>query len=172
MESGALAGERGAYRLTRAVQFPATVQSVLAARIDRLPPEHKRLLQAASVIAKDVPWLLESVGLGPADVVHRALIDLQAAELLYQTRFFPEAEYTFEHALTQEVAYGGLLQERRRAVHGEVLAAMERLHAGWLDEHMERLALHAVPPSPGTRRLCMPAKPAAGPWGGGRSARR
>jgi class 3 adenylate cyclase/tetratricopeptide (TPR) repeat protein len=148
LEGGALAGERGACRLTRAigaVQVPATVQSVLAARIDRLAPEHKRLLQAASVIGKDVPLaLLEALGVEPADVVHHALSELQGAEFLYQTRLFPEAEYTFKHALTHEVAYGSLLQERRRALHGEVLAAMELLHAGRLDEHLERLALHAV----------------------------
>jgi class 3 adenylate cyclase/tetratricopeptide (TPR) repeat protein len=148
LERGALAGERGAYRPTRAidvVHVPATVQSVLAARIDRLQPEHKRLLQAASVIGKDVPLaLLESLDVEPVDVLHRALSDLQAAEFLYQTRHFPEAEYTFKHALTHEVAYGSLLQERRHALHGAVLAAIERLHAGRLDEHLEKLALHAV----------------------------
>jgi class 3 adenylate cyclase/tetratricopeptide (TPR) repeat protein len=148
VERGALTGERGAYRPTRAIEavhVPATVQSVLAARIDRLPPEHKRLLQAASVIGKDVPLvLLESLDVEPADVLHRGLSDLQAAEFLYQTRHFPEAEYTFKHALTHEVAYGGLLQERRHALHGAVLAAIERLHAGRLDEHLEKLALHAV----------------------------
>ena len=148
VERGALAGERGAYRLTRAidaVQVPATVQSVLAARIDRLTPEHKRVLQAASVIGKDVPrTLLDALGVESADVSHRRSRTLQAAEFLYQTRLFPEAEYTFKHALTHEVAYGSLLQERRRTLHGEVLAAMERLHAGRLDEHLERVALHAV----------------------------
>jgi class 3 adenylate cyclase/tetratricopeptide (TPR) repeat protein len=148
VETGALAGERGAYRLTRAmgaVQVPATVQSILAARIDRLAPEHKRLLQAASVIGKDVPLaLLEALDVEPVEVVRPALSDLQGAEFLYQTRLFPEVEYTFKHALTHEVAYGSLLQERRRALHGEVLAAMERLHAGRLEEHVDRLALHAV----------------------------
>jgi tetratricopeptide (TPR) repeat protein len=97
------------------------------------------------VIGKDVPLsLLEALGVEPPDVVRHALSEMQAAEFLYQTRLFPEAEYTFKHALTHEVAYGSLLQERRRALHGEVLAAMERLHAGRLDEHLDRLALHAV----------------------------
>jgi len=148
LERGVLAGERGAYRLTRAIEamhVPATVQSVLAARIDRLPPEQKRLLQAAAVIGKDVPLaLLESLDVEPLEVLPRALSEMQEAEFLYKTRLFPEAEYTFKHALTHEVAYGSLLQERRRALHGGVLTAIERLHAGRLDEHLERLALHAV----------------------------
>jgi class 3 adenylate cyclase/tetratricopeptide (TPR) repeat protein len=148
VEDGALAGERGAYRLTRTIgtaKVPATVQTVLAARIDRLAPPHKRVLQAASVIGKDVPLaLLEALGVESADVVRGALSELQRTEFLYQTRFFPEAEYTFKHVLTQEVAYRSLLHERRRALHGQVLTAIERLHVGRLDEHLERLALHAV----------------------------
>jgi class 3 adenylate cyclase/tetratricopeptide (TPR) repeat protein len=148
VESGALAGERGAYRLTRpidTVQVPATVQAVLAARIDRLPPDQKRLLQAASVIGKDVPVdLLAAVGGGPPEALERGLADLQAAEFLYTTRLFPVPEYTFKHALTQDVAYGSLLHERRRALHADVLAAIEQLHAGRLDEYLEPLALHAA----------------------------
>jgi class 3 adenylate cyclase/tetratricopeptide (TPR) repeat protein len=148
VDSGVLVGERGAYRVTRetgGVVIPATIHSVLAARIDRLPSEHKRLLQAASVIGKDVPLtLLAALGLAPMESVHRSLAELQEAEFLYQTRLFPDAEYTFKHALTHEVAYGSLLQERRRALHGEILLAMERLHVGRLDEHLERLALHAA----------------------------
>jgi class 3 adenylate cyclase/tetratricopeptide (TPR) repeat protein len=148
VDSGVLAGERGAYRVTResgSVVMPATVHSVLAARIDRLPSEHKRLLQAASVIGKDLPVaLLAALGLAPMESVHRSLAKLQEAEFLYQTRLFPDAEYTFKHALTHEVTYGSLLQERRRALHGEILSAMERLHAGRFGEHLERLALHAI----------------------------
>jgi class 3 adenylate cyclase/tetratricopeptide (TPR) repeat protein len=148
LERGELAGERGAYRLTRAIEavhVPATVQSVLAARIDRLPPEHKRLLQTAAVIGKDVPLaVLESVDVEAAHGLHQSLSELQAAEFLYQTQLFPEAEYTFKHALTHEVAYGSLVQERRHTLHRAVLAAIERLYAGRLDEHPERLSLHAV----------------------------
>ena len=118
VETGILAGERGAYRLAQPLerlQVPATVQAVLAARIDRLPPEDKRLLQTAAVIGTEVPWpLLQAIADAPDEAVHRGLAHLQAAEFLYETSLFPERAYTFKHALTHEVAYGGLLHERRR----------------------------------------------------------
>ena len=147
VETGALAGERGAYRLTRpveALQVPATVQTILAARIDRLPPEEKRLLQAASVIGKDVPYaLLAAIAEQPEDALRRGLAHLQEAEFLYETRLFPDLEFTFKHALTHDVASAGLLGERRHALHAAVVAALERLHADRLVEHVERLAHHA-----------------------------
>src|SRR6266511_3253241 len=147
VETGALAGERGAYRLTRpvdALQVPATVQAILAARIDRLPAEEKRLLQAASVIGKDVPYaLLAAIAEQPEEALRRGLAHLQEAEFLYETRLFPDLEYTFKHALTHDVAYSGLLGERRRELHAAVAAAIERLHADRLVEHVERLAQHA-----------------------------
>ena len=147
VETGALAGERGAYRLTRpveALQVPATVQTILAARIDRLPAEEKRLLQAASVIGKHVPYaLLAAIAEQPEETLRRGLAHLQEAEFLHETQLFPDLEYTFKHALTHEVAYAGLLGERRRALHAAVAAAIERLHADRLVEHVERLAHHA-----------------------------
>ena len=89
------------------IQVPATVQAVLAARIDRLPPEEKRLLQTAAVIGKDVPFaLLQAIAELPEDALRRRLAHLQAAEFLYETSLFPDLEYTFKHALTHEVAYG------------------------------------------------------------------
>ncbi len=146
-EAGVLAGERGAYRLARplaSVQVPATVQAVLAARIDRLPPEDKRLLQAAAVVGKDVPYaLLAAIAELPDGALREGLARLQAAELLYETSLYPDPEYTFKHALTHEVAYGGLLQERRRALHARIVAAIEGLSADRLAEHVERLAHHA-----------------------------
>ena len=118
VETGVLVGEPGAYRLAQAlptIQVPATVQAVLAARIDRLPPEEKRLLQTAAVIGTEVPLaLLQAIAELPEEALHRGLAHLQAAEFLYETRLFPEHDYTFKHALTHEVAYGSLLQERRR----------------------------------------------------------
>jgi len=148
VETGALTGERDAYRLTRAIQaieVPATVQVILAARIDRLPAEDKQLLQTASVIGKDVPFvLLLAVAAAAEDAVHRGLTHLQAAEFLYETRLFPDPEYTFKHALTHEVTYGTLLQERRRTLHARIIGVIERFYADRLDEHVERLAHHAV----------------------------
>ncbi|MCI0440076.1 MAG: hypothetical protein L0177_13245, partial [Chloroflexi bacterium] len=124
---------------------PATAQAILAARIDRLPPEEKRLLQAASVIGKDVPFtLLQAVAEQPEEALRRGLAHLQDAEFLYETSLFPELEYTFKHALTHEVAYAGLLQERRRAFHARIVRAIKQLYADRLTEQVERLAHHAV----------------------------
>ncbi|HEU4438174.1 MAG TPA: adenylate/guanylate cyclase domain-containing protein, partial [Methylomirabilota bacterium] len=121
VETKALVGERGAYRLAHddfAVHVPTTVEAILAARIDRLSPELKRLLQAAAVIGKDVPFaLLLAVAELGEDELRRGLGELQAAEFLYETSLFPELEYTFKHALTLEVAYQSLLRERRRMLH-------------------------------------------------------
>ena len=148
VETGVLVGERGAYRLAQAlptIQVPATVQAVLAARIDRLPPEEKRLLQTAAVIGTEVPLpLLQAIAELPEDALHRGLAHLQAAEFLYETRLFPEREYTFKHALTHEVAYGSLLQERRRVLHARIVEALEALAGDRLAEQVERLAHHAL----------------------------
>jgi class 3 adenylate cyclase/predicted ATPase len=149
VETGALTGERGAYRPARAVdapQIPATAQAIIAARIDRLSPEHKRLLQAASVIGKDVPFaLLHAIISGQDEgALSSGLRELQATEFLYETRLFPDVEYTFKHALTHEVTYGSLLQDRRRVLHASIVDAIERLNAGRLGEYVELLAHHAV----------------------------
>jgi tetratricopeptide (TPR) repeat protein len=148
VETAALAGERSAYRLTRPVEqltIPASVQALLAARIDRLAPEAKRLLQAAAVIGKDVPLpLLLAVADAPEPAVRAVLTHLQAAEFLYETRLFPDLEYTFKHALTHEVASGGLLHERRRALHARIAEAIERLAPERVAEQAERLAHHAL----------------------------
>jgi class 3 adenylate cyclase/tetratricopeptide (TPR) repeat protein len=148
VESGVLAGERGSYRLARPIestQVPATVQAVLAARIDRLAPEDKRLLQTAAVIGKDVPYpLLQAIAELPDDALRQGLARLHAAELLYETRLFPDLEYTFKHALTHEVAYSSLLQERRRGLHARIVGALEALYPDRLAEQAEGLAHHAL----------------------------
>jgi len=147
VETQVLVGERGAYRLARAFppsQVPATVQAVLAARIDRLPPSDKRILQAASVIGKDVPLtLLGSIAEMPEDELRHGLDNLRAAEFLYETSLFPEVEYTFKHALTHDVAYGSLLQDRRRALHARIAEALETPGDGSAQQ-VERLAHHAL----------------------------
>jgi tetratricopeptide (TPR) repeat protein len=148
VETGALTGERGAHRLTRPVaslKIPATVQAILAARIDRLGPEAKRLLQAAAVIGKDVPFvLLQTITDESEERLRAGLARLQAAEFLYEAQLFPELEYTFKHALTHEVAYSSLLGDRRRALHAALVTAHERVYADRLPEHVERLAHHAT----------------------------
>jgi predicted ATPase len=88
--------------------------------------------------------LLQAIAALPEEALHRGLTHLQAAEFLYETRLFPEQEYTFKHALTHEVAYRSLLQERRRALHTHIVEALERLAGDRLADHVERLADHAV----------------------------
>ena len=148
VETGALAGERGAYRLlipVPSVEVPATVHAVLAARIDRLPAEGKAVLHAASAVGMDVPLpLLQSVTDLTDEALRRGLDHLQATELLYETQLFPEPEYAFKHALTHDVAYGSLLPEHRRRLHARIADAIERLHGERLEEHIDRLAYHAL----------------------------
>ena len=147
VETRALTGTRGAYRLAQAVeaiQVPATVQSILASRIDRLPLDEKRLLQSAAVIGKDIPFgLLQGIAVLPEEELRRGLAHLQAAEFVYEASLFPDLEYTFKHALTHDVAYGSLLQDRRRELHATVVETIEALYSDRLTEQIERLAHHA-----------------------------
>jgi class 3 adenylate cyclase len=148
VETAVLRGEAGAYRLAQAlpsIQVPATVQAMLAARIDRLPPEEKRLLQTAAVIGTEVPLtLLQAIAAFPAETLHWSLAHLQTAEFVYETNLYPERAYTFKHALTHEVAYGSVLQERRRALHAQIVEALESLAGNRVDEQVDQLAHHAL----------------------------
>jgi class 3 adenylate cyclase/tetratricopeptide (TPR) repeat protein len=147
VETQELVGKQGAYRLAQelpTIQVPATVQTILAARIDRLPQEEKQLLQTAAVIGTEVPYtLLQAIAEMPEEVLHRGLMHLQASEFLYETSLFPECLHTFKHALTHEVAYGSLLHERRRALHARIIQAIEALAGDRVAEQVERLAHHA-----------------------------
>ena len=147
VETHVLVGEPGAFRLAKplaTIQMPATVQAILAARIDRLPSDEKRLLQSASVVGKDVPLvLLRSIAELEENALHQGLEHLQAGEFLYEMTLVPEIEYTFKHALTHEVAYASLLQERRRGLHTRMIGAIEALYPDRIEQHVERLALHA-----------------------------
>ena len=112
----------GSYRLTQRADrrciLPPTVQGVLAARIDRLAPDEKALLQQLAVIGREFPLsLVRQVITQPEDELYRLLSSLQHKEFLYEQPAFPEVEYIFKHALTQEVAYNSVLQERRKALH-------------------------------------------------------
>jgi class 3 adenylate cyclase/tetratricopeptide (TPR) repeat protein len=146
-ETQVLIGQSGAYHLGQAlptIQVPATVQAVLAARIDRLSQEEKRLLQTASVIGTEVPFtLLQAIAEQSEEALYRALTPLQTAEFLYETSLFPERIYTFKHALTHEVAYKSLLQGRRQTLHARIVDALEALGGDRSAEQVERLAHHA-----------------------------
>ena len=136
VETGALVGAPGAYRLAQTlptVQVPATVQAVLAARIDRLSPEEKRLLQTAAVIGHEVPLpLVQAIAELPEADLHRGLAHLQTAEFLYETRLFPEREFTFKHALTHEVAYGSLLSGGACCMRALLRRSRPSIPTGWL----------------------------------------
>ncbi len=146
-ETKVLIGERGAYRLASdlgSLQVPATVQAVLAARIDRLPSEEKLLLQSAAVIGIEVPQaLLEAVTELPADTLRAALAHLQTAGFLDETRLFPDLEYRFTNALTRDVAYASLLRDQRRALHARIVDAIETLYRDQLANYIDQLAHHA-----------------------------
>jgi tetratricopeptide (TPR) repeat protein len=148
VESQVLVGGRGAYSLAtpfQTIQMPTTVQAVLAARIDRLLPAEKDLLQTAAVIGKEFPLaLLQAVTDQPEDALRRGLAQLQAAEFIYETSLFPDVQYTFTHTLTHDVAYQSLLQERRRTLHARIVEAIEALYPDRLVEWADRLAHHVV----------------------------
>ncbi len=145
-EDGSLVGTRGSYQLTRPVAnlaLPATVQAVLAARIDRLPEREKEVLQTAAVIGKEVPEaILRQVSAVTGDELATALRTLITADFLYETALYPEAEYTFKHPLTQEVAYQAQLGDRRARLHGSVARALQALYPDKLDERAALIAHH------------------------------
>ena len=147
VETDTLIGTPGGYRLAKAltsIEVPASVQTVLAARIDRLPPEEKHILQTASVIGETVPLALLSQTINmPQEALQHGIGHLKAVEFLYETSLFPEVEYTFKHALTCQVAYNSLLTERRRMLHVKILQSMEELYGGRVEEQIDRFAHHA-----------------------------
>jgi class 3 adenylate cyclase len=135
-------GEVKVARPLAQLRLPPTVQGILAARIDRLAVEQKDLLQTLAVIGHESPFALIRKIASPADdQLEQMLLALQAGEFIYGQ---PSAavEYTFKHALTQEVAYNSLLIERRKVLHERVGAAMESLYAAQLDDHLSELAHH------------------------------
>ena len=146
IEGGMLAGKPGAWRplgLLPTGFVPRTIEALLAARIDRLQPELKALLQCASVIGADIPLaLLQSVAAMPRAAIAQGLRELQTAEFLYEKTLFPDTEYTFKHAMTRQVAYGSLVRESRTALHARAAEALVALE-GRVDEHVERVAEHA-----------------------------
>ena len=147
-ESEALVGEPGNYCVAEpltTVKVPATVQVVLAARMDRLKPAEKGLLQTAAVIGTEVPLsLLSAVAELSKDMLYLNLAHLQSAGFLYESSLFPEPIYTFRHALTHEVAYSSLLQEHRRVLHARIVDELERSYHKRLVDQAERLAYHAL----------------------------
>jgi adenylate cyclase len=144
-EAGYLEGERGAYRLAKPIEgagVPVTVQAVLAARIDRLDPDEKHLLQVASVVGKEVSGeaLRLTAELGE-DEIERAIGELTEAGFLYEAEIYPQRVLAFRHPLTREVAYGTQLASQREATHAAAARAMIELEPP--DRHDELAALIA-----------------------------
>ena len=154
IESRHLEGTHGAYRLVTPIErldVPPSVQALLASRIDRLAEREKQVLQTAAVIGKefDEPLLRHVLGaIGRASLANgdlaAALETLKTREFLYETALFPVAAYAFKHPLTQEVALGSQLQERRRTIHAAVARAIEATHKEKADEHAALLAHHCT----------------------------
>jgi predicted ATPase len=145
VEQGVLV-RNGATRLTRSlteIHVPPTVQGILASRIDALQASEKSLLQKLAVIGKDFPLdLVKHMTASPGDRLEPMLKGLQAGEFIYEQPALEEAEYTFKHALTQEVAYNSLLMERRRLLHERTGEAIEALFKDRIDDHLSELAHH------------------------------
>ena len=128
---------------TSAVRVPASVQEVLAARIDRLDPPGKALLQTLAVLGRTVGTALARELAGcPDDELHARLADLETAEFLYAEESRTGTAYVFKHALTQDAAYASLLGERRRALHERAAGAIERLFSTGLGDHYGAIAHH------------------------------
>ncbi|MBI3798433.1 MAG: AAA family ATPase [Deltaproteobacteria bacterium] len=146
IEEGVLGGERGNFQVQKVpteLHLSPTVQGILSARIDRLRADEKALLQQLAVIGREFPLsLIRHVVPQPEEELYRLLAALQSKEFLYEQPAFPEVEYTFKHALTQEVAYNSVLQERRKTLHERTAQAIERLYGASLEDHYSELAHH------------------------------
>jgi class 3 adenylate cyclase/tetratricopeptide (TPR) repeat protein len=144
-DEGALV-RNGTVKLTRPLsqlKIPLTVQGILTARIDRLPPKAKDLLQMLAVIGTEFPLpLVRQVVQLPPDQLDRLLSGLQAGEFVYEQPAAGDVEYTFKHALTHDVVYSSLLTERRKLLHGRTARAIEALYSERLEDHLTELAHH------------------------------
>jgi len=126
------------------IQVPDTVHGIIAARMDRLEENLKRIIQVASVIGREFAYRLLQTITGMRGELKASLLNLQGLELIHEKQLGPDLEYVFKHALTQEVAYSSLLSKIRSEIHGKIGTAIEQLFAGRLEESYELLAYHYV----------------------------
>ena len=122
--------------------MPDTVQGIIAARMDRLEENFKRTMEVASVIGRDFAFRILQIITGMHEELKSYLRNLQGLEFICEKRLFPELEYIFKHALTQEVAYNSLLLKRRKQIHEYIGKAIEELYSERLEEFYEMLAYH------------------------------
>jgi len=145
VESGMVRVTDGAYALTRPIEqvhIPETIQEVILTRIDRLDGDARDAIQLASVIGREFTVRLLGRMSEAKNSLDDLLGELKTLELIYEKAYFPELSYMFKHALTHDVAYSTLLNERRKALHRIVGAAVEELYADRLAEQYETLAHH------------------------------
>ena len=124
------------------IVVPDTIQGIIAARMDRLEENLKRIMQAASVIGREFAFRILQAILKMREELKSHLLTLQRLELIYEKRLYPELEYIFKHALIQEVAYGSLFLKRRKEIHEDIGKAIEELYQDRLEEFYEMLAYH------------------------------
>jgi tetratricopeptide (TPR) repeat protein len=145
LENGSIQRTGDQYVLSKKpsdLQVPDTIQGIIAARIDRLEENLKRIMQVASVIGREFAFrILQSISDMREDLKSE-LLNLQGLEFIYEKSLFPELEYVFKHALTQEVAYNSLLLKRRKEIHNKIGQAIEELYPERLEEFYEMLAYH------------------------------
>ena len=145
LENGSIERKNEKYVLSRKasdIQVPDTIQGIIAARLDRLEDNLKRTMQVASVIGRDFAFRILQTITGVREDLKSSLLNLQGLEFIYEKNLFPELEYIFKHALTQEVAYNSLLLKRRKEVHAKIGRAIEEIYAERLEEFYEMLAHH------------------------------
>jgi class 3 adenylate cyclase/tetratricopeptide (TPR) repeat protein len=145
LENGSIRKEQDRYILARKVSelhTPDTVQGIIAARIDRLEENLKKIMQVAAIIGREFAFRILQMIVGMREELKTHLLNLQGLEFIYEKSLFPELEYIFKHALTQEVAYNSLLSSRRREIHKRIGSAIEELYADRLEEFYEMLAYH------------------------------
>ena len=145
LENGSIQMKDKQYVLARApsdLQVPDTIQGILAARMDRLEESVKRIMQVASVIGREFAFRILQTISGMREDLKAQLLSLQGLEFINEKSLFPELEYIFKHALTQEVAYNSLLLKRRKEIHERIGKAIEELYPERLEEFYEMLAYH------------------------------
>lgn len=143
LENGSIEAQENMYVLTRKasdIRVPETIQAIIAARIDRIEESMKQVIQMAAVIGREFAFrILQHIMEMKADL-KSTLLNLQGLEFIHEKQLFPELEYIFKHALTQEVAYNSLLQKRRKEIHEKIGKAIEALYLDRLEEYLEFLA--------------------------------
>jgi class 3 adenylate cyclase/tetratricopeptide (TPR) repeat protein len=145
LEEGTIRKDDGHYSLNAlpsSIKLPDTLQGIIASRIDRLPEALKNTLQVASVIGRDFSYEVLRAVLQKPQKLRNQLENLENLEFIVEGSVFSETEYTFKHALIQEVAYGGLSNKKQQELHENVARVIEKLYPDRLEEFLDVLAYH------------------------------